>query len=87
MWIPDWILRIAGRKIADKIGLEEKMDSTKPWYQSKTIWTSIVSGIVGIYITLQTGGQVHLPPIPGWVLTILGAIGVYTRSTATDKIG
>ena len=85
-WIPDWILRIFGRKIADKIQLQEdsKMDS-KPWYQSKTLWTAIVGGLIGIYGAVST---IHpLPAIPQWVLTILASMGLYGLRTADKSIG
>lgn len=85
-WIPDWILKIFGHKIADKLGLQEgKMDGQKKWYLSKTIWSSVVSGLIAIYLSLIASG-VHLPGIPAWVITILSAVGVYTRVTATDKL-
>jgi len=61
------------------------MDGTKPWWASKTILASVVTGVIGIYLSLKTGG-VHLPDIPGWVVTLLSAMGVYGRVTATDKI-
>lgn len=84
-WMPDWILKLFGKKIADKLDLQEgAMDGTKPWYQSKTILAAVVVGLIGIYNSVATAKK--LPPIPDWAFTILGAIGVYTRSTATDKI-
>lgn len=61
------------------------MDGEKKWYLSKNIWASVVSGLIAIYLSLIAGG-VHLPAIPAWVITILSAVGVYTRVTATDKI-
>lgn len=85
-WVPDFILRFFGRKIGDSFHLQEgTLDGTKPWYTSKTIWASIVSGLIGTYLALIQQG-IHLPSIPAWLITLLGAIGVYTRSTATDKI-
>lgn len=86
-WIPDWILKIFGRKIADKIGLQEgTLDNTKPWYTSKTVISTIVTGIIGVYLSLITSG-VHLPVIPAWVITVLSAVGIYGRVTADAKIG
>ena len=86
MWIPDFVLKWIGKDISEKLNLTEgAMDGTKKWYQSKTIWTSIITGLLGLYISLQP--QLGWPGVPAWLLTILGAIGVYTRSTATDKIG
>lgn len=60
------------------------MDDTKPWYQSKTVIAGILAGVIGIYNTISVAK--HLPPIPEWVFTILGAIGVYGRVTAKTEI-
>lgn len=85
MWIPDFIVKIIGRRIEGKLDLQEgKMPETKPWYQSKTIWTSIVVSLIGIYNAI--GVAKGLPPIPEWIYTLLGAIGIYTRATATTTI-
>ena len=87
MLIPDFLLRLLGREISEKLNLEGgPMDETKKWYLSKTIWSSVISGIIGIYLSLVSGG-VHLPAIPGWISTVLGAVGVYGRVTADTKIG
>lgn len=83
-WIPDFILKIFGHKIADKLHLEDKMDGTKPWYTSKNLWTGVITSLLGLYASL--GGQFHLPVIPDWIYTLLGTIGVYTRVVATDKL-
>lgn len=92
MWIPDFILKMIGRQIADKIDLKEgNMDSSKKWYQSKGVWTGVVTFLIGAYAgfgaTVAPAVGWHLPAIPEWLLTILGAVGVYSRVTATDKIG
>jgi hypothetical protein len=86
MKLPDFVLRWIGRYAANKLDLQEgKMDGTKPWYQSKNIWTCIISGVVATYIAVAA--QVGWPSIPEWIITILSAIGVYTRVNATEKIG
>jgi hypothetical protein len=94
MKVPDWILRLVGKAIAKKLNLEDKqMDNspTKKWYQSKSIWNAIVIFLIGAYALVQSSLAPAfgwtLPNIPEWLLTILGAIGVYTRATATSKIG
>lgn len=85
MKVPDFILRFFGRKVADKLDLQEadKMD-TKEWYKSKTVIAGILAGLMGIYNTIATAK--HLPPIPDFVYTILGAMGVYGRVTADTAI-
>ena len=86
MKLTDFFYRWVGRRIADKIDLKEGyMEDTKKWYQSKNIWTGVVTAIVGLYLSLAP--QFHWPNIPDWIFTILGAIGVYTRVTASTKIG
>lgn len=86
MKIPDFILKFFGRKIANKLNLQEgPMDSTKKWYQSRNIWTGIVTAAMGAYVTLVP--VFHLPAVPEWVFTILGAVGVYTRVVADKQIG
>lgn len=87
MWIPDFILKMFGKSVANKLNLQEdsKMDGTKPWYQSKNVWTGVVTVLVAAYGTAAVAFK--LPAIPEWIFTILGAIGIYTRVVATDKVG
>lgn len=82
----NFFAKIAGKYVASKIDLQEdsKMD-TKPWYQSKTIWTAVVGGLLGLY---QAVSAVHaLPAIPPFVFTLLGALGLYGLRTSDTKIG
>lgn len=82
----NFFAKIAGKYMSDKLGLQEnnKME-TKSWYQSKTLWTAIIGGLLGIYGAIST---VHpLPPIPQWVLTLLASMGLYGLRTADTKIG
>ena len=64
------------------------MDNTtvvdKPFWQSKTIWAAVVTGIIGIYNGIAT--VKGLPAIPEWIYPILGSIGVYSRVTSTTTI-
>lgn len=55
------------------------------WYQSKTIWSGIVVVLVAAYNTAS--GQFGLPAIPEHVFAILGALGIYSRTAATAKVG
>lgn len=89
MWIPDFVLKLIGHEVADKLNLGETMP-TKPWYQSKTIWTGIVTALIGIYnavagSALPAFGHTA-PMIPDWIFTLLGAIGIYSRTTTDTKI-
>lgn len=87
--IPDFLLKWAGRWAAKKADLKEGPMETKPWYQSKTIWSdvaTIVISIVGFVDTNFTHGHITASPVYQGILTFLGAFGIYTRSTATAKI-
>jgi uncharacterized membrane protein len=63
------------------------MDNKK-WYLSKTVWAGIITALVGAAqaIGLQFGFDLLANPIAGIVLTILGALGVYGRTTASTVI-
>lgn len=85
-FIPNWILKLVGRNIAGKLDLQEDQNmDAKPWYQSKGVLTAIVSAVIGVY---QAVSLIHpLPPIPPFVFTLLGAVGLYSLRTADTKIG
>jgi hypothetical protein len=63
---------------------------TKPWWQSKTIWSDVVT--IGIALYGSVAGNLapdlgfHLKPIPAAVLTVLGMLGVYGRATANTTL-
>jgi hypothetical protein len=87
MVLPDFLLKLIGKNVAGKLNLQEdsKMDGTKPWYQSKTIWSAAIAALIGLYNAV--GAVKHWPPVPDWIFTILGAIGIYSRANADTKIG
>ncbi len=49
------------------------------WYKSKTVWTSIIAGVVGV---LQAAGAVDAVPEVVW--TLLAAFGLYS---VRDAVG
>jgi hypothetical protein len=57
---------------------------TKAWYKSKTIWAGIVAVLIAGYNTASA--SFGLPAIPEFVFALLGAFGVYTRTTANTVI-
>jgi len=57
----------------------------KKWYRSKTVWTSVVTVVLATYNSASV--QFGLPAVPEFVYGILAAFGVYSRVTATTKIG
>jgi hypothetical protein len=76
--------KIAGKFLSKKLNLQEGTMDTKKWYLSKGVWTGVVTAVVGLYLTLVP--QLHLPAIPEWIFALLGALGVYSRVTATSTI-
>ena len=66
------------------------MENSKPWYQSKAVLAGIVTVLIGTYemVKLNIAPQFgwHLPEIPPIAYTILGALGVYGRVTATTTV-
>jgi len=69
----------------------KKFMETKKWYQSKTIWSGIITILIAVYNAIQPllaqYFGIVLPVIPDWVYTILGALGIYGRVSADKKIG
>ena len=84
MWIPSFVLKWIGKGVKDKLDLQEGFMDSKPWYQSKTIWAGVVTGIIGIYNSIATAKG--WPPVPDWVYSILAGMGVYSRASATTTI-
>jgi hypothetical protein len=87
MTLPKFVYTWIGKFIGSKINLKEDKDmgDTKKWWLSKGVWVAVVTGIMGIYTTLQP--TVGLPVIPEWIFAILGGLGLYSRVTATKTIG
>ena len=52
----------------------------KAWWKSKTVWTSVVAGVVGV---LQAVGVVEAVPEVVW--TLLAAFGLYGVRDAVGK--
>lgn len=77
--------KLAGKFIAKKLDLKEGNVDTKKWWQSKTIWSGVVTVLLAGYAAASA--QFKLPPVPDWIFAILGAIGIYSRATANTKIG
>lgn len=78
------LAKIAGKWIAKKADLQEGPMETKKWYQSKGVWTGVVTVLLAAYGAAAP--QFNLPHIPEWVFTLLGAAGIYSRVTADAKI-
>lgn len=68
------------------------MDTTKPWYLSKTVWASLVTIAVSVaaMLGLPTGNidQGSLADIILQIVTAFsGAFAIFGRLTASKKIG
>lgn len=63
------------------------MQESKPWWMSKTVWSSVITGVIGVYLTINQASGGTLPQIPDWILILLGALGVYGRASADKRIG
>lgn len=62
--------------------------NTKPWWQSKTIWSDVVTVLMGALplVDKQFGTHLTSSPMFATALAMLGALGLYGRSTATTSI-
>lgn len=60
------------------------MNETKKWFQSKTVITGVVTGLLGIYNATAHG--LGLPVIPEYIYTVLAALGIYSRVVAKAAI-
>lgn len=57
---------------------------SKKWYLSKTVWAGVVAVLIAAYNSASV--QFGLPIIPDFVYGILGALGIYGRTTATTVV-
>ena len=85
-------LKILSRKVDKALGLQEgtPVENGKPWYKSKAVLSAIVVILIGGYETAKTtlapALGINLPDIPPFVYSILGALGLWGRLTATQTI-
>lgn len=68
MQIPNWLVRIVGKKVVDN-GIEKSGIS-------KTKIIAVVGAAIGVYNVLCA--SFALPPIPKEVLEMLAALGLFT---------
>lgn len=61
------------------------METIKKWFTSKTVWAGIVAIAIAAYN--EAGKQFGLPEIPDFVYGILGALGIYGRAVAKERLG
>lgn len=63
------------------------MDSKK-WYQSKGIWTGVITALIGAgtAIAQLLGVDLNSNALFGVIISVLGALGLYARATADTTI-
>ena len=61
---------------------------SKKWYQSKTIWTQIVSVLVATLSAIDTqfGTGLLSTQVAAIIISVLQILGVYGRVSATTEI-
>lgn len=91
-WLSNFAAKLVGKAIKKKLDLKEgPVEDKKKWFESKGIWTGIVTVLIGVYESIRMSLAPELgwnvPVIPEFVYVILGAIGVYARKVADKKVG
>lgn len=76
--LPKWVYRLAGRKLAKTMHLEDSMSETTatPWYKSKAKLAAIVTVIVGAIQPLSTAFG-HPIVVPDFIVQVLVGLGLY----------
>jgi F0F1-type ATP synthase assembly protein I len=81
---------VAAKFVKRKLDLQEdsKMDATKPWYKSMTLWSDIVTLItVGVGIAdTHFGTHIASSSVYATVVGILAAVGINGRLNATTTL-
>ena len=90
-WLKNLAVKLFAKKVAKDLDLKEgPMDGAKKWYKSKTIWSDVLTVVVGLWGVLDpvlASHGVNLPTIPPLLLTVLGGMGIHGRVTASQKLG
>ena len=62
--------------------------ASKKWYLSKGVWSGILTAVIGagLSITKLFGIDLNTNAIFTLVITVLGALGLYSRVTADTTI-
>ena len=58
---------------------------SKPWYQSKTLWAAVITGIVGVATALVGEGLVSTE-VAGGILIGVGLLNSVLRVITTDAL-
>ena len=57
------------------------MQTTKVWYQSKTLWIALAQGVIGVLVVVQTSN-----PDLGWIVIVKSVLDIYIRSITTTAL-
>jgi hypothetical protein len=60
--------------------------SAKKWYTSKTLWTAVVTGVVGI-ATAVVGDNLVSSQTAGYILVAVGVLNGILRKITSQPIG
>lgn len=63
--------------------------TSKPWYQSKTIWSDVLTFVMALVPVVDGLYGTHIAenPLYGQALMCLGLVGIHGRINADTKIG
>lgn len=93
MGLKIFLAKLVGKKIGRSLNLKEdsKMEGSKKWWTSKTIWGGFYMVLRATYIGVQTYLVPGLPDVPPFIDTLVGGIVgsavIQGRVTATKTIG
>jgi hypothetical protein len=57
----------------------------KPWYQSKTLWAAVITGIAGVAMTIVGEGMVS-EQVAGGILVGVGLLNAVLRMITTESL-
>lgn len=87
--LPGWAYRLAGRKLAKAMNMEDGMaeekDVTIPKWKSKTVWVAVIGVVLGAIQPISTSLG-HPIVIPNWVYEVLAGFGLYSLRTANISV-
>jgi len=57
----------------------------KPWYQSKTLWAAVITGIAGVAMAVVGEGMVN-EQVAGGILIAVGLLNTILRMITTEPL-
>ncbi len=87
MGLKNFVIKLIAKRIEKELDLKEGPMDKKQWWKSKGFWSNATVVIIGTYELVKANMVPGLPSIPPVVLTLLGALGLYSRVTAEKPLG